>query len=291
MTTSEKFSTFCSSLRMQATDVSNISSRTKQIAKRINTDFWNSNSETNNRLFVGSYGRGTDIHISDIDLIVVLPSNEYHKYNAYKVNGQSALLQSVKNSIANKYSTTHIGADGQVVQLNFTDGVQFEIVPAFNNKNGSFTYPDTNNGGSWKVTNPRAEIAAMTSFNYWNNLKKLCRMARAWKDNCNVSISGLLIDTLAYNFLNQWEYRDKSFAYYDWMCRDFFLWLINCNPKQMYWHAPGSGQHVFRTGSFEYKALRAYNITKEAIQYDDSGYDYTANQHWRQIFGSKFPSL
>ena len=35
-------------------------------------------------------------------------------------------------------------------------------------------------------------------------------MARAWKDEWNVPIGGLLNDTFAYNFLRNWEHKDKS---------------------------------------------------------------------------------
>lgn len=181
----------------------------------------------------------------------------------------------------------------QVVKLNFTDGICFEILPAFINKDDrSFTYPDTNNGGRWRVTDPRSEIAQINESNgHWNkNLKRLCRMARAWKDKWDVPMGGLLIDTLAYNFLKQCEYRDKSFIYYDWMSRDFFHYLKNQNPEQSYWLAPGSNQYVYRKGLFEYKALRCYNIACEAIDYESSGMPYAANQKWREIYGTKFPS-
>ncbi len=78
-----------------------------------------------------------------------------------------------------------MGGDGQVVVIVFSDGMRFEVVPAFNNKDGSFTYPDSNNGGRWRISNPLPEIAAIQSGNtLWNNnLKRLCRMARimpAW---------------------------------------------------------------------------------------------------------------
>ncbi|WP_345889967.1 SMODS domain-containing nucleotidyltransferase [Paenibacillus dendritiformis] len=57
-------------------------------------------------------------------------------------------------------------ADGQVVKVDFTDGISFEIVPGFINTDGiSYTYPDTNNGGSWKTTNPMAEVTEFNSKN------------------------------------------------------------------------------------------------------------------------------
>ena len=291
MSVSDKFSNFCSALRMNNDVVSNVSSRAKQITKRVNSDFRDIESDTRYSLFVGSYGRGTDIHVSDIDMIVELPYQVYERYNDYTGNGQSALIQALKNSIKKTYSTTHVRGDGQVVKLNFTDGICYEIVPGFINTDGkSYTYPDTNNGGSWKVTKPRDEISEINSANaLWNkNLKRLCRMARAWKDKWDVPIGGLLIDTLAYNFLKQWEYRDKSFVYYDWMSRDFFYYLKNQNTDQSYWLAPGSNQYVWRKGSFEYKALRCYNISVEAIDYENNDMTYTANTKWREIYGTKF---
>jgi predicted nucleotidyltransferase len=273
--------------------VSNVSYRAKQITKRVNTDFRGLVNDTNYSLFVGSYGRGTDIFVSDIDMIIQLPYEQYEKYNGYQTNGQSALLQAVRDSIKKTYSTTHIGGDGQVVKLNFTDGICYEIVPAFINKDGeSFTYPDTNGGGKWKVTNPKAEIKEINSVNNnWNkNLKRLCRMARAWKDKWDVPIGGLLIDTLAYNFLKQWKHKDKSFTYYDWMTRDFFAYLKDQDPNKNYWLAPGSSQYVWRKGKFEYKALRCYNIAVEALDYERDNMDVSANLKWREIYGTKFPN-
>lgn len=278
---------------MTDTVVSNVSFRAKQITKRINTDFRAISSDTRYSLFVGSYGRGTAIYVSDIDMIVELPYSVYQQYNRHVGNGQSALLQAVRDSMRRTYSTTHIRGDGQVVKLVFNDGISYEIVPGFMNTDGqSYTYPDTNAGGSWKVTNPRSEITKINNKNSaWNkNLKRLCRMARAWKSTWTVPIGGLLIDTLAYNFLSGWQYRDKSFVYYDWMTRDFFHFLKDQNPQQAYWYAPGSRQYVWRKGHFEYKALRCYNLALEAIECETGNYDYSANRKWREIYGTRFPN-
>lgn len=155
MSVSDYFSTFCSNLRMDSDTVSTIQYRYHQITKRINLDYWNSSSETTHSLYVGSYGRGTEIWTSDIDIIVQLPYSTYEKVNAYKSNGQSALLQEVKGVLQKTYSTSYVKGDGQVIGINFSDGINFEIVPAFINTDGSYTYPDSNNGGSWRITDPK----------------------------------------------------------------------------------------------------------------------------------------
>lgn len=292
MSISDKFQTFCTNLRMSPTVVNNVSSRYKQITKRLNLDYYNSDSEVLCSLYVGSYGRGTAIHVSDIDMLFILPASVYNQYNSYSGNKQSALLQAVKNSICKTYSKSYLGADGQVIKLNFADGICYEIVPCFLNTDGSFTFPDSNDGGSWKTTNPKPEIAEINSANTnWNkNLKRLCRMARAWKDEWSVPIGGLLIDTFAYNFLKTWEHKDKSFTYFDWMTRDFFEYIKNRDENQNHWLSPGANQYVWRKGNFEYKAKQCYNISLDALEYESKNQEWSANQKWRQIYGTNFPS-
>ncbi|MBU2851202.1 SMODS domain-containing nucleotidyltransferase [Acidithiobacillus ferrivorans] len=285
------FSTFYTNL--QVADGGTISQRYKNITKRLNTDFWNTASDTPHSLYVGSYGRNTAIQgFSDLDMIFQLPYSVYEKYNNYSGNGQSALLQAVKQSIEKTYSTTNIRADGQVIVVPFTDGISFEVVPAFINKNDSFTFPNAN-GGSWQVTNPKPEIQAIRDRNAScnGNLVPLCRMARAWKRKWEVPIGGVLIDTLAYQFIDAWQYKDKSYLYYDYMCRDFFKWLSEQDSEQEYWKAPGSGQYVYGKGLFQYKAKRCYNISLEAIAHETATpkQEWSAKQKWRDIFGANFP--
>lgn len=289
MSVSNWFETFNAKLRMDDETVETISYRYKRITKQLNKDFWNSDSDIYHSFYVGSYGRGTEIHTSDIDMLFQLQYETYVQYNNHTGNGQSALLQAVKNSIEKTYQS-YLKADGQVVKIDFTDGINFELVPAFLNKDGSYTFPDSNNGGSWRITNPKPEIDEMTSANNkWNrNLKRLCRMARAWKERWSVPMGGLLIDTLAYNFLKDYQYKDKSYTYYDWMSRDFFEYLKNQKSDQEYWLAVGSNQKVYSKGDFTYKALRCYNISLEAIQ-KEKDYPTTAKSKWREIYGTKFP--
>jgi hypothetical protein len=286
------FSGFCSNLTIQ--DGGTISTRYKAITRRLNTDFWSTVSDTSHSLYVGSYGRNTSIRgFSDLDMVFELPAAIYHQYNAHSGNGQSALHQAVRTSMQKTYSTSSIGGDGQVVVVSFQDGITFEVVPVFTNQSGSYTYPDSNSGGSWKTTNPKPEIQAIKNRNILcnKNLVPLCRMMRAWKRKWEVPIGGLLIDTLAYQFIENYEHRDKSYLYYDFMCRDFFKWMSEQSAEQVYWKAPGSGQYVYGKGLFQYKAKRCYNISLDAIAYETSTpkKEWSAKQEWRKIFGTSFP--
>ncbi len=288
----EWFSAFSSNLQVQ--DNGTISQRYRSITRRLNADFWNTTSDTSHSLYVGSYGRNTAIKgFSDLDMVFELPSDLYFQYDKHAGNGQSALLQAVRASMQKTYPTTSIGGDGQVVVVSFQDGITFEVVPVFTNKAGSYTYPDSNNGGSWKTTNPRPEIEAIRNRNVAcnGNLVALCRMSRTWKRKWDVPIGGLLIDTLAYQFIDGWQYKDKSYLYYDYMCRDFFKWMSEQDSGQEYWKAPGSGQYVYGKGLFQYKAKRCYNISLEAIAHETATpkQEWSAKQKWREIFGTEFP--
>jgi hypothetical protein len=288
----EWFSDFNVNLRVK--DGGTISDRYKAITRRLNTDFWATTSDTSHSLYVGSYGRNTAIDgISDLDMIFQLPYATYTQYNAHAGNGQSALLQAVKTSIEKTYSKTSIRADGQVILVPFTDGITFEVVPGFINQDGSYTYPDANDGGKWRTTNPRPEIDAIRARNTVcnNNLVPLCRMLRSWKNMWTVPISGLLVDTLAYQFIENYEHRGKSFLYYDYLCRDAFKWMADQDEKQEYWRAPGSGHYVYGKGLFQYKAKRCYNIALAAIVHETANpkQEWSAKQRWREVFGTAFP--
>jgi len=286
------FQSFCATIQVQAGET--ISARYHAIAHRLNTDFWSTTSDTAHALYVGSYGRNTAIQgFSDLDMLFQLPFSQYQQYDAHAGNGQSALLQAAKASIEKTYATTSMRADGQVILVPFTDGITFEVVPAFINKDDSYTYPDATEGGSWRTTNPKPEIEAIRSRNAAcnNNLVPLCRMMRSWKRKWDVPIGGLLVDTLAYQFIENYGHRDKSFYYYDYMSRDFFKWMSEQDEKQEYWKAPGSGQYVYGKGLFQYKAKRCYNISLEAVTHETANpkQEWSAKQKWREIFGPEFP--
>jgi hypothetical protein len=186
MSVADDFIAFRNSYNIGRDLIASIGVRYRRITGQLNKDFWNTTSDTAHSRYVGSYGRDTAARgVSDLDVAFCLPPSVYHQYNAYQGNGQSALLQAVKNSIAKTYPTSKLGGDGQVVVLSFTDGITFEILPVFENTAGTWTYPNSNNGGSWKECNPKAEIKAVHDRNLLvnRNLKALCRMIPQYSPN------------------------------------------------------------------------------------------------------------
>ena len=239
-----------------------ISQRYRRITKAVNLEFWNIESETAHSLYVGSYGRGTAINTSDIDILVELPRSEYERYDQSKGNGQSRLLQSVKNAILSTYPRSDIHADGQVIVINFSDGTKFEVLPAFQQKDwsgnwtGKYDYPDTNMGGNWRTTDPKAEQDAMKKKNNESNglLFDTCKHIRQIRDQyfSSYKLPGIVIDSFVYSYIGDWHWlRDgeqsdgKPIGTYEKkLYSDCPYWSINL-------YAPGSGMPVDTTNSID----------------------------------------
>ena len=75
----------------------------QEITKKLNYEYYNLEKNLESHMYVvGSIGRNTAIkNSSDVDLLFDLPEELYKKYDDYDNNGQSALLQDVKNVLQN----------------------------------------------------------------------------------------------------------------------------------------------------------------------------------------------
>jgi hypothetical protein len=285
MSVSDTFSQFLSNLAI--TNSEDISYRYGEITAALNKQFRDTESKTDNTLQVGSFGRRTGIDgISDLDMLYVMPKTKWGEYD--KAGGQLKLLQDAKDAILRRYPKTKVRVDRLVVTVTYFN-FHVEVQPVFEQDDRSYKYPDTKSGGSWKITKPRAEMEELARMDGVknSNLRRLCKMVRAWKNKHGVGVGGLLIDTLAYNFLDSTnEYDNKSFLYYDYLSRDFFKYLSN-EPNQDRYAAPGSGQHVKVKKRFQHKAKKAYELCLKAIEAEGQS---NVNDKWKKVFGRPFPA-
>jgi predicted nucleotidyltransferase len=239
--------------------------RYKTVTKAINQTFWGTTSDTEHSRYVGSYGRGTAIDVSDIDILIELPDDVFQKWDSVSYNGQSKLLQSVKSALQTTYPRSSIEADGQVVVIDFSDGMKFEVLPAFRNIDlwgnwdGTYKYPDSNMGGNWLSTNPKAEQDAMRQKN--NSSKGLlfdtCKYFRRVRNEKfgSYHLSGIVIDSFVYDAMGNWLWAEpgKGSEGYE----SNFLTKINSlglfKPLRLFvtLTAPGSGLSVDATSSFD----------------------------------------
>jgi hypothetical protein len=285
MSVSEMFSQFLENLAIANAET--ISLRYGELTAALNKSFRDTESKEANSLRVGSFGRKTGIKgISDLDMLYIMPKSAWDKYNIS--GGQLKLLQDAKGAISARYPTTKVRVDRLVVTVTYQN-FHVEAQPVFEQDDGSYKYPDTKNGGSWKITKPREEMEAIADQDLAKNanLRRLCKMARAWKNKHGVRMGGLLIDTLAYNFLaSTTDYDSKSFLYYDELSRDFFNFLAS-QPDQDEYAAPGSRQRVRVKVRFQRKAKKAYDLCLRAIEAQGQA---SANDKWKRVYGREFPA-
>lgn len=276
--------------KLEVTNSEDIISRFKKITKRLNKDFHDDlDSEEDNGLYVGSFGRDTAINgISDLDMNFIISNSDYSTYNKIQ-NGQRVLLQDVKASILKTYPNSIVYVDRYVVVVEFKNDF-IEVCPVFEENDGSFTFPDSYNQGSWKKTNPTPEAIELKAYNITTNenLIYLCQMARAWKNKMGVKIGGLLIDTFAYDFFKSDDkYAEYRLDRYDLLVQEFFGYLKELSTERAYWHAPGSNQHVYNKNSnLKSKAKKAFKLCETAILNNNDNEVY---ETWRKIFGKSFP--
>jgi hypothetical protein len=284
MAISDMFSDFLDKIKVDNSD--KISLRYGEVTAALNKCFRGTESKTANSLQVGSYGRCTAINdVSDLDMLYIMPKS---KWDDYKDGKQSKLLTDTREAIKARYPATNVKVDQLIVKVSYTD-FDVEVQPVFENNDGSYAFPYTYDGGKWKTAKPHEEIAAMKEFDEQKNrnLRRLCKMARAWKNKHGVVMGGLLIDTLAFNFLgSNSDYDNKSYASYDELCRNFFAYLKD-QPDQDHYKALGSNQNVDVKKKFQGKATKAYNLCVKAIESDT---DKRAYGRWKKVFGKSFPT-
>lgn len=239
-------------------------------------------------LLVGSYGKRTAIAPpSDIDILFQLPGDQFTRYDSYVGNGQSQLLQDVKKVLQKTYPLTNIRADGLIVSVPFTT-YKVEVLPAFKLSDGSYWYPDTKNGGSWRPTNPKAEKKHISDSNKrsCSNTVRLIKMIKAWKHHCQVPISSLVIELRAINFLEGWEHYNKSSIYYDWMIRDFFTELLRHVNSSC--QIPGIDEKKLYGDQWKSKAETAAARSEKACDFEAVNDFMAATNEWKKIFGDRF---
>ncbi|MAX56916.1 MAG: nucleotidyltransferase [Alcanivoracaceae bacterium] len=288
MSVADMFKDFLNNLKVD--NAEKVSLRYGEITKSLNQKFRDSESTTANTLQVGSYGRYTGIKgISDLDMLYIMPKS---KWDTYRNGKQSQLLTDVKDAIKARYPKTDVRVDRLVVTVTYQN-FHVEVQPVFEetdeNDESYFQYPDSYNGGSWKVTKPRQEMKAVKDLNDEKNknVRLLCKMIRAWRNKHGVVMGGLLIDTLAFNFMKSTtEFDDKGYIYFDWLSRDFFKYISEL-PDREHYKAPGSNQNVKVKKKFQKRAKEAYELCLAAIKAEGNS---NANDKWKKVYGRNFPS-
>ncbi|OJF77340.1 MAG: nucleotidyltransferase [Treponema sp. CETP13] len=248
------------------------------VCKKVHDYYYDCNYDGSTKFLFGSYKLKTNIRPitkdQDVDVLIKLPQETFEKFNNYQSNGQSALLEEVKSILKEKYTTTDkIKSWGKVILLQFEDSTHnIELLPAFEQDDNSFKIPNTENGGSWEVFNPRAQIDAFNESNKNSDglTRKICKMVKKWRNFTtsvsikSCSIQDWAIDFLASNKVDQLEIEEILQKYFEFI-------RSKCSSDNK---------------SYVETVLKRI---EKAINYIDDGEENEASQEFRKIFGNEFP--
>lgn len=202
-------SAFLELLRFNEPNQIEVLSSVDSIIRKLDSVYYD-NDKKKHYVISGSFGRGTSIKSSDIDVCYILPSSDYQRFCNRKGNVQSQLLSEVKTHIQNRYPNSTIKGDGQVVDALFKKTI-IELVPSFsvNTYSTDLTYPNSHDDGFWLKTNPIKQQEIINDFSMqYPVYKPMCKLIRCWRDENNVHLKGIEVDLLVYDFLNNnFEYR------------------------------------------------------------------------------------
>ncbi|WP_188261981.1 SMODS domain-containing nucleotidyltransferase [Azospirillum tabaci] len=285
----QRFEALAANLKLTDAQIADGRTKHEGITQCLNIWYWNSISTSSNRILAGSWGKSTRMRPPrDIDMLFVLPSEVYYRFENRGGNKQSQLLQEVKGVLASKYPSTTMRGDGQVVVVAFTT-FTVEVVPAFELQNGQFLICDTNGNGQYKLTDTKADIANMSNCNTASkgDLRHLIKMMKCWQAECNVPLRSFQIELLAIEFMAAWPHKGNGYFYHDFMVRDFFYYIIQ--RANGYVIVPGTGELIWLGDAWLSRAQSGYARACRAADYEKADDTITAGDEWQKIFGYYIP--
>ena len=142
--------------------------------------------------------------------------------------------------------------------------MKFELLPAFEHVCGwgtfrGYDYPDSNMGGRWLATNPKAEQEAMRAKNATSNglLFDTCKHIRNVhaESFSSYKLSGIVIDSFVFSAMDDWRWVDGDGAAvpgtYEKRLLDEFNRITACGTVPFMLRSPGSQQVVDTNKSYE----------------------------------------
>lgn len=224
------------------------------------------------KLLIGSYGKKTSIRPArDVDVIFIMPSEKFSQYDDNTTNKQSQLLQDVKKILEEKYPNTPIKAYGKIVVIEFSETKHdVEVVPAWENNDGTFTIPNSENGGSWERQDYRSEIKnILDSEKATGKTKFLVRVIKKWSENCSANLKSYEIEKKVIAFF----FVDRSTLTTSNLVKEFFSYF---------------GQTVLDQ-NLKSHLNTALNRASKACDFESDDKLDNAIDEWIKIFGNDFP--
>lgn len=278
-----EYNTFISNITLTTAQSEDAQTKYTGVCKKLYSKYYSGDYNEGCKFLFGSYKTKTNVRPltadQDVDVLFKIPKETFERFKAYKSNGQSALLQEVKTTLQEKYTTTEkIKAWGKVVLVQFSDNHHnVEVLPAYEQDDGTFLIPNSEYGGRWETFDPRAEIKKFEESNERTQglTRKLCKMLKSWVHNTtSMTYKSYKLMNEVIPFLDETYPSGKGNRSYSKIVFDFFDYMSSLceNDIKTYVNT-------------------ALERARKACEYEDNDKLIEASDEWRKIFGDVFPKV
>lgn len=269
----KQFEKFYENIKLTAAQKEDAQTKHNGVCEKLHNYYYSNTAYSGRtKLLIGSYGKHTSIRPArDIDVIFIMPPEKFAQYDDNTSNKQSQLLQDVKKILESKYPNTPISAFGKIVKLEFADTKHdVELVPGWENEDGTFTIPDSANGGSWHTQDYRKEILdILDSDKVTGKTKFLIRVIKKWSENCSAQIGSYRIEQMVLSFFSNISLDDPTTAQ---LIADFFQYFLQNTSDQLL------RSHI----------NTAVKRSKKALDFEVADKYDEALEEWKKVFGDDF---
>lgn len=276
----DNFKEFLGNLQYTQKQREDAKTKYEGVCKSIAKHFLGVEYEEHMKFLFGSYKTKTHIRpideMQDVDVIFMIDEDIYLHYK----DNPSQLLQAIRKAIQKTYSTTEkISAWAKVVLVKFSDNAHnVEVLPGYEQEDGTFLIPNTENGGSWETFDPREQIDRFveSNGNTKNLTRELVQMIKSWVRNHSTLIykSFHIVDDVI-KFNNRIYPDGKEDVEYIRIVLDYLNWLSNNLPEYLI--------------NYSSQIETAKQNIQKAMNYEAKGNLCDASEKLRDVFGDLFP--
>ena len=278
-----QFKTFIFNITLTAAQSEDVQTKYTGVCEKLYNKYYSGKYDEGCKFLFGSYKTKTNVRPltedQDVDVLFKIPTETFEKFDAYGSNGQSALLQEVRATLQEKYTTTDkIKAWGKVVLVQFAENHHnVEILPAYEQEDKTFLIPNSEDGGSWETFDPRAEVKKFEDSNEKTQglTRDLCKMLKSWVHNTtSMTYKSYKLMNDVISFLDKYYPTGKGNISYAKIVFDFFDYMSSSCGSDIKTHVD-----------------TALERARKACEYEDNDKLIEAADEWRKIFGDVFPKI
>jgi hypothetical protein len=284
----QAFDTLRQSLELTAAEHTNASNQAKNLRTELNTRLPGITRD----FISGSFGRRTATRpLHDIDLFLVLDSAKHADVYPSSTVKPSAVLEKVQAALVAAYPNNPVKLQTRSVNIQFTTpGIGYDVVPAFETRDGQFMIPDVDRG-AWINTNPEAHKKALADANIkaGSKLDALIKMAKHWKSHSGTKLRSFHLEVMAYGAFT------SPPATYPEGLRDLFAHLatsiLSSCPVPADIGGPNidAGMTQTERTTIRTALTQATVSARQAIALNTEGRTEEAHGIWRGLLGPVYP--